>query len=341
LNGAIELSGAFELNRPIRAWTGSRRLVTLCGFPLTSGRHNGHWKFQQWNVNSHVMAWLVAVANQKGGVGKTTTVHSLGYAFAELGHRVLLVDLDPQACLTFSTGIDPGTLDSSLLDVLVRRLKASDIRRQVRGVDGLSILPATMDLAAAEIHLLTRPGREYVLARALDTLSDDHDVMLIDCPPSLGVLTINALTAAEDVLIPFQCETLGHRGVGQLLEMIEDVRVFTNANIVVRGGIATMFDHHTRHSRDMLEDAKLEYGLPVLDPPVRKSIRFAEAPRQSRCILQHASDSPGAAAYRTLARQLDAVLTSKLCPGSSEVQSRQSPVGVSEREDGVLFTAIG
>lgn len=255
------------------------------------------------------IAWLMAVANQKGGVAKTTTVHSLGYALVELGRRVLLVDLDPQACLTYSVGIDPDTLEVSLYDVLVRRTAALEALRPVATVPGLAILPATVDLAAAEIHLLTRPGREHALAHALSKVIDDYDYVLIDCPPSLGVLTINALTAAQEVLVPFQCETLSVRGVHQLLEMIEDVRVFTNANLAVRGGIATMFDRHTCHSRSMLDQVMSEYGLFVLSPPVRKSVRFAEAPERSRCIVQHAPRSPGAEAYRSLALQLDTAIS--------------------------------
>jgi chromosome partitioning protein len=258
------------------------------------------------------VALLIAVANQKGGVGKTTTVQSLGYALAELGRRVLLVDLDPQACLTYSVGLDPKGLHASLLEVFARKAGARDVRQPVPGLDRLHILPANMDLAAAEIHLLTRPGREYVLARALDEVRDEHDVALIDCPPSLGVLTINALTAAHEVLIPFQCETLSHRGVGQLLEMIEDVRIFTNAGIEVRGAIATMYEANTLHGRNMLGSAVEGYGLEVLHPPIRKSVRFAEAPLLSRSILQHAPDSPGAQAYRAHARHLDAVLSAKL-----------------------------
>src|SRR5579863_5979561 len=252
------------------------------------------------------MTRVAAVANQKGGVAKTTTVHALGYALAELGRRVLLVDLDPQACLTFSVGIDPESLDWSLHDVFVRKTKVADVRRPVAGVEGLDIAPATIDLAGSEVHLLMRTGREHVLARALDAVADDYDVILIDCPPSLGVLTINGLTAAQEVLIPLQCEALSHRGVGQLLETIEDVRTFANAELAVRGIIATMYDDRTRHARSVLEDVKDRYGLEVIGPPVRKSIRFAEAPSHGRCILQHAPSSPGAEAYRTITRQLDA-----------------------------------
>jgi chromosome partitioning protein len=253
------------------------------------------------------VARLIAVANQTGGVAKTTTVHSLGYALAELGRRVLLVDLDPQACLTYSTGIDANTLDVSLHDVFQRRTKATDVRLKVAGIEGLEILPAAIDLGASEIELLYRNRREFFLSYFLSTVQDDYDFVLIDCPPSLGVLTINGLTAAAEVVIPFQCEALSTRGVGQLLETIDDVRMFTNNKLRIRGVVATMFDGHARHARDMLAVIRDRYGLRVLDPPVRKSIRFAEAPHVGRCILQHAPSSPGAEAYRSIALDIDAV----------------------------------
>jgi chromosome partitioning protein len=250
------------------------------------------------------VARVVAVANQKGGVAKTTTVHSLGYAWAESGRRVLLIDLDPQACLTYSTGLDPASLTASLHDVFVRTLKAADARYRVNGIDGLDILPATIDLASTEVHLLTRTAREHVLRRALKALHDEYDFMIIDCPPSLGILAINGLCAADEVLIPLQCETLCHRGVGQLLEMIDDVRTFANAELKVRGIINTIYER-TSHGRIVLADVKERYGLEVLDPPVRRSVRFAEAPEFGRCILQHAPASAGAEAYRALARELE------------------------------------
>ena len=256
------------------------------------------------------VARVVAVANQKGGVAKTTTVHSLGYALAERGRRVLLVDLDPQACLTWSVGFDPDRLERSIHDVFVRKTKVADVRLAVPDTQDLDIVPATIDLAGSEVHLLTRTGREHVLARALKAVSDDYDVVLIDCPPSLGVLTINGLSAASEVLIPLQCEALSQRGVGQLLETIEDVRMFAHADLAIRGVIATMFDERTRHARAVLSDVAERYGLVVLEPPVRKSIRFAEAPEQGRCILQHAPRSPGAEAYRALAATLDADVAS-------------------------------
>ncbi len=250
------------------------------------------------------MTDVFAVANQKGGVAKTTTVHSLGVASAEFGQRTLVIDLDPQACLTFSLGFDPDALQRSLHDVFVRRVGVADVLCPVPGVPGLDLLPATIDLAGSEVHLLTRTGREHVLARALDPVLHLYDLVLIDCPPSLGVLTINGLTAADSVLIPLQCEALSHRGVGQLLETIEDVRAFANGDLTVRGIIATMYDDRTKHARHILEEVESRYGIPVLQPPVRKSIRFAEAPARGKSILQHAPNSPGAVAYRVLAATL-------------------------------------
>ncbi len=250
------------------------------------------------------MTDVVAVANQKGGVAKTTTVHSLGAAAAEMGRRTLVVDLDPQACLTFSLGFDPDALDRSLHDVFVRRATAAETVLPVAGVDRLDLLPATIDLAGSEVHLLTRTGREHVLARSLAPIAERYDLVLIDCPPSLGVLTINGLTAADSVLIPLQCEALSHRGVGQLLETIEDVRTFSNSELVVRGIIATMYDDRTRHARHIITEVQERYGITVLQPPVKKSIRFAEAPARGKSILQHAPRSAGATAYRTLASAL-------------------------------------
>jgi chromosome partitioning protein len=252
------------------------------------------------------VARVLAVANQKGGVAKTTTVHALGFALSGLGRRVLLVDLDPQACLTFSVGLDPDALDLSLHDVLVRSFKVADARRRVEGVPGLDILPSTIDLAGSEVHLLTRTAREHVLQRALTPVLEDYDLVLIDCPPSLGILTINGLTAASEVLVPLQCEALSHRGVGQLLETIADVNMFANADLKVRGVIATMYDGRTVHGRSVLDDMQKRYGLDLIGPPVRKSIRFAEAPGMSRCILQHAPGSQGAEAYRAIAKIIDA-----------------------------------
>ncbi len=246
---------------------------------------------------------VLAVANQKGGVAKTTTVHSLGAALAERGRRVLLVDLDPQGCLTYSTGTDPDDLEVSLHDVMVGRLPAAEAL--IHAADGVDLLPATIDLAGAEVHLLTRPGREYALSRALETLNGGYDTVLIDCPPSLGILTINGLTAAQRVVVPLQCETLSHRGVGQLLETIADVRSFTNPSLAVLGVIATMFDPRTRLARETLAAVKEKYGLEVLSPAVPKSVRVAEAPGRGCSVLRHAPKSASADAYRSLAAVIE------------------------------------
>ncbi len=247
------------------------------------------------------MTRVLALANQKGGVAKTTSTHALGAALVEQGQRVLLVDLDPQACLTFSNGVDPEALELSIHDVLLGRVSASDalIRR-----GDLHLLPSTIDLAGGEVHLLSKTGREYALRKALEPIRESYDIVLIDCPPSLGILTINGLTAADEVLIPLQCETLSKRGVGQLLETIDDVRAYTNPRLTVRGVIATMYDGRTRLAQAVLEEIPATYGIAVLDPPVPKSIKVAEAPACGVSILEHASSSKAALAYRALAAAL-------------------------------------
>jgi chromosome partitioning protein len=252
------------------------------------------------------MTTIVAVANQKGGVAKTTTVHTLAEALSDLGKRVLMVDLDPQACLTFATGTDPDSLELSIHDVFMGRKDLIDVIT-VRD-DGPDIVPSSIDLAGSEIHLLTKTGREFVLKRALKDVVDRYDVVLIDCGPSLGILTVNALTAADTVLIPFQAETLSDRGVGQLLETIDDVRNYTNENLTVLGGVATMFDARTNLGKKVLDEVRELHGLNVLEPPVPRSVRVAEAPGEGVSVLTHAKRSKAADAYRELASNLAPLL---------------------------------
>ena len=248
------------------------------------------------------MTRTIAVANQKGGVAKTTTVASLGSALAERGHKVLLVDLDAQSCLTFSLGLDPESVELSIHDVLLGRVGAAMAIQPTE--DGVDLLPATIELAGTEAMLLSRPGREYVLRTALAEVSQAYDAVLLDCSPSLGVLTLNALTAADEVLIPLQCEMLSHRGVGQLLDTIHDVQRILNPGLRVLGVLPTMFDGRTNHARAVLADVSGRYGLTVLEPPIPKSVRFAEAPAAGRSVLATARRTRGAEAYRALAEGL-------------------------------------
>ena len=248
------------------------------------------------------IARTYAVANQKGGVAKTTTVASLATALTELGKRVLAVDLDPQACLTFSLGLDPESLDLSIHDVLLGRVSARMV--VLPTAEGPDVLPATIELAGCEAMLLTRTGREYVLRHALDEVRDRYDIILIDCGPTLGVLTLNALTAADEVIVPLQCETLSHRGVGQLLDTVHDVQRLTNPQLHVMGVLPTLFDGRTNHTRAVLADVAIRYGLDVIDPPIPRSIRFAEAPAVGHSIMRTARRTPGAVAYRVLAGRL-------------------------------------
>ena len=266
------------------------------------------------------MTTTLAIANQKGGVAKTTSVASIGAALAELGHSVLLVDLDPQACLTFSLGIDPEDLEVSIHHVLTKGLDPGEVI--IATEDGVDLLPATIELARAEADLLTRTGREHVLKGALEDLGEgrDYDWVLLDCPPSLGVLTVAALTAADGVLIPLQCETLSHRGVGQLLDTVHDVRRFTNRSLEVWGVLPTMYDGRTTHARTVLETISDTYDLPVIEPPIPKTIRFAEAPAAGRSILRTSRSSKGAKAYREVT---DALVTRARRPAPKKRDAEQ------------------
>lgn len=247
------------------------------------------------------MTRTIAFANQKGGVAKTTTTLSIAVALAEIGRRVLVVDMDPQGALSYSMGVDPDGLDETVNDVLVRRLPLEKVI-VAREVD---LVPANIDLAGAEAVLLAKTGREYALQRALREIDGRYDYVLIDCPPSLGILTINALTASSEVVIPLQCEALSHRGVGQLIETLGDIRHFTNPDLKIAGVVATLFDGRTKHARDVLADVGHRYGLEVFDPPVRKTIRFAEAAQAGRSIINFAPNHPAADAYRVVARRID------------------------------------
>jgi chromosome partitioning protein len=247
------------------------------------------------------MSRVIAVANQKGGVAKTTSVVSLGAAFAQRGLRVLLVDLDPQSSLTFSLGIDPDSVDKSIADVLIGEAELA--ATTLTAGEDLHVVPATIDLAGVEAMLLPAEGREFVLREALEPVLSSYDVIMLDCLPSLGLLTLNALAAADEVIVPLQCEMLSHRGVGQLLDTVADVHRLLNPRLTVRGLLPTMYDGRSVHSRAVLADVHERFDQPVL-APIPRSVRFAEAPGMGGSILRTARTSAGAKAYQEVAEDL-------------------------------------
>lgn len=251
--------------------------------------------------HNQAMVRVIAVANQKGGVAKTTTAHAIGAALVERGRSVLMVDMDPQASLSYAAGADDDP-DPSMHDVMMGRAGIADTLYDSAGID---LAPSSIDLAGAEVHLLTRTGREYVLERALRPLRDDYDMVLIDCPPSLGILTINALTAAGEVLVPLQAELLTRRGLVQLLDTVKDVRSFTNPDLEVIGAIITFYDSRTRLGREVIDQLRSSNNIEILEPFIPRSIRVAEAPGRGISILDHARSSNVAVAYRELTERLE------------------------------------
>lgn len=246
------------------------------------------------------MARILALANQKGGVAKTTSAVNLAAALVEAGQRVLLVDLDAQACATFCLGWDPEDLELGAMDVL-RGAAVGEVL--LKTADGIDLLPARIDLAGADQLLASRPGREFVVRDSLAAVANDYDWMIIDCSPSLGIITINALAAADEVIIPLQCETLSHRGVGQLIETITDVKRLINPRLRVLGILPTLYDGRTAHAKAVLNDLGPRYRVEVL-APITRSIRFAEAPAVGRSILATSPKSKGAVEYRALAQRV-------------------------------------
>lgn len=249
------------------------------------------------------MSEVIACANQKGGVGKTTTVVSLASYLALDGHRVLILDLDPQGNATSGAGLDKRSVDRSVYDALIGGIPLADLV-QPTAVDGLWIVPSSRDLAGAEVELVTLPDRERRLAQALAPIADGYDYILLDCPPSLGLLTVNALAAADSVLVPIQCEYYALEGLGQLLSTINLVRDRVNPTLHLKGVVLTMFDGRTTLSADVSAEVHRHLGAHVFDVVVPRSIRLAEAPSYGRPIPLYSPTSRGAQAYRELATEL-------------------------------------
>ena len=254
-------------------------------------------------LKSHGPARVIALCNQKGGVGKTTTTISLCGALAEYGRTVLMVDFDPQGAL--SAGLGVNTHDTTTIyDLLIGREK--DVRKAIQPtkVAGIHVIPANIDLSAAEVHLVNEVAREQILARVLKPVLDDYDVVLIDCQPSLGLLTVNALTAAHGVLIPLETEYFALRGVALLIDTIDKVRERLNPSIRVDGIIATMFDARTLHAKEVMERVVEAFGDTVMDTVIGKTVKFPDASVAGVPITEFAPNHASAKTYRQLAREL-------------------------------------
>jgi chromosome partitioning protein len=245
-------------------------------------------------------AKVIAFANQKGGVAKTTTTLNLAAAFAEEGHRVLCVDLDPQGNLTMSQGVNPDALEQSMFDVLVHDLPIREIVR-TREID---VACSSIDLAGAEIAMSTRIGRERSLEKALRPVRGDYDFICIDTPPSLGLLTINALTAADKVIVPVQCEYLSMRGLIQLQNTLAMIRENLNPTVDIAGILPTMVDTRTLHAKEAIEILEENFGDQLFGARIRKTIRFAEAPVKGMSVLKYDPNGTAADAYRRLAKEV-------------------------------------
>ena len=255
-------------------------------------------------LQRHGPARVIALCNQKGGVGKTTSAINLGAALAEVGRRVLLVDFDPQGALSAGLGFQPHQLDRTTYNLLMERGVSIDDVRLKTQVPGIDLLPSNIDLSAAEIQLVTEVAREQTLARAIAPVAGEYDFVLIDCQPSLGLLTVNALTAAHGVIIPLECEYFSLRGVALLIDTIEKVQHRLNPELKLDGILATMYDGRTLHGREVFSRVLEAFGDTVFDTVISRTVRFPETTVAGEPITSWAPSSAGAKAYRNLAREV-------------------------------------
>jgi chromosome partitioning protein len=246
------------------------------------------------------MGRVISFANQKGGVAKTTTTLNLGVAFAEHGLKVLLVDLDPQGNLTMSQGLNPDSIERSMFDVLVHRLPLQEVIHHTE----VDLAVSSIDLAGAELALSSMIGRERALEKALVEVKDGYDYVLIDTPPSLGLLTINALVASSGVIVPVQCEYLSLRGLVQLENTLSMIRENLNPRVEIEGILPTMYDSRTLHSREAVEILQENFGDLVFGTKIRKTVRYAEAPVKGTSVLKYDPSGSAAEAYRELAKEV-------------------------------------
>ncbi len=255
-------------------------------------------------LRKHGPARILAMCNQKGGVGKTTSTINLGAALAEYGRKVLLVDFDPQGALSVGLGVNPLQLDRTVYNLLMeRKVKVADVLLHT-DVPGMDLLPSNIDLSAAEVQLVNEVAREQTLLRALEPVRNDYDVILVDCQPSLGLLTVNALTAAQGVIIPLECEFFALRGVALLIQTIEKIQERLNPSLEVEGILATMYDARTLHGREVLTRVVEAFGDRVFHTVINRTIRFPETTVAGEPITSYATSSGGAKAYRDLAKEV-------------------------------------
>lgn len=258
-------------------------------------------------LTEHGPATVLAVVNQKGGVGKTTTTINLGAALAEVGRRVLLVDFDPQGALSVGLGVATHELEASIYHLLMDSGRSLDEVLLKTGIAGMDLIPSDIMLSGAEVGLVNEVAREQTLARVLAPALSEYDVVLIDCQPSLGLLTVNALTAADGVIVPLECEYFALRGVKLLVEIIQKVQERLNPELKIEGILATMYDSRTLHSREVLTRICEAFPDKVFETVIARTVRFPETTVAGEPITTYASSSSGAAAYRRLARELIAL----------------------------------